>query len=367
MDLSATLSPAVDGETISFTLNGASAGSATTDASGVATLSGVSLLGIDAGSYPAGVSTSFAGDANYIASSDSDSLTVNPAPLTITADNASKVYGDPNPAFSVTYSGFTAGDDESDLLGTLGITTSATEVSPVGTYPITPSGHSSTNYSITFVDGTLTINSAPLTVTAGGASKVYGSSNPPFSVTYSGFKAGDNKSDLNGSLRIKTTAEDTSPVGTYPITPSRLSSDNYNITFVDGTLTVTAAATTIAATNDPDGKLDENIVADSGETSDIDVKGNSAKESGGSTVTINYGTLDKTTALTPDDEAEPTITVAGISSSGAIEVSEFTRLSPIILISGFCIVAIGLIVLFIHLSRRMKPRELVMFWLKMMR
>ncbi len=144
VELSATLSPAVSGKTINFTLNGSSVGSAVTDSSGMAGLSGLSLSGIDAGSYPAGISASFSGDANYIASSDSDSLTVTPAPLTVTADDASRVYGNANPLFSVTYSGFEAGDDETDLNGSLSITTTATEASPVGTYPITPSGLSST-------------------------------------------------------------------------------------------------------------------------------------------------------------------------------------------------------------------------------
>ena len=69
----------VSGKTVSFMLNGSSAGSATTDGSGVATLSNVSLAGITAGSYPTGVSASFAGDGSFSASSSADVLTVNPA------------------------------------------------------------------------------------------------------------------------------------------------------------------------------------------------------------------------------------------------------------------------------------------------
>ena len=65
-------------ETVSFTLNGASAGSATTNANGVATLQNVSLAGIGGGSYPTGVAASFAGDSgnNYVASSGSNALTI---------------------------------------------------------------------------------------------------------------------------------------------------------------------------------------------------------------------------------------------------------------------------------------------------
>ncbi|HEX7175531.1 MAG TPA: kelch repeat-containing protein, partial [Pyrinomonadaceae bacterium] len=74
----------VSGKTISFTLNGNSVGSAITNASGVATLSNVSLAGINAGSYPAGVAASFAGDASFLASSGSNSLTVSKAATTTT-------------------------------------------------------------------------------------------------------------------------------------------------------------------------------------------------------------------------------------------------------------------------------------------
>src|SRR4029453_8148810 len=75
------------GKTISFTRNGTSVGTATTNASGVATLSGVSLSGVNAGSYPSGVGASFAGDASFTGSSGSAPLTVNPKTATVTADN----------------------------------------------------------------------------------------------------------------------------------------------------------------------------------------------------------------------------------------------------------------------------------------
>ena len=72
--LSATLTSSavgVSGETVNFTLNGSSVGGAITNGSGVATLSGVSLAGINAGSYPTGVGASFPGDASYDPSSGS--------------------------------------------------------------------------------------------------------------------------------------------------------------------------------------------------------------------------------------------------------------------------------------------------------
>ncbi|MBK5291926.1 MAG: hypothetical protein JJE04_09655, partial [Acidobacteriia bacterium] len=111
--LSATLTSGVtpvNGKTINFTLNGSPAGSAVTNASGVASIAAASLSGINAGTYPGGAGTgvgaSFAGDASFALSSDTDSLTVNKAPLTITANNRTKTYGD-----AVVFAGteFTAG------------------------------------------------------------------------------------------------------------------------------------------------------------------------------------------------------------------------------------------------------------------
>lgn len=100
--------------------------------------------------------------------------------LTITAHDKSKTYGEVVPAFTVGYSGFITGDNESVLTGTLNLTRVAGE--NFGTYTITPSGLTSEKYDITFVDGTLTINKKALTITADDKSKVYGAGDP--SLTY---------------------------------------------------------------------------------------------------------------------------------------------------------------------------------------
>ena len=54
------------------------------------------------------------------------------APLTVTAAPSTKVYGAPNPAFTVTYATFVPGDTEAVLSGTLVFTTTATTASAVG-------------------------------------------------------------------------------------------------------------------------------------------------------------------------------------------------------------------------------------------
>jgi hypothetical protein len=96
----------------------------------------------------------------YFAPSGPTSLTqtVTQAPLTIRANNASKILNAPNPSFSATYSGFVNGDTSASLGGTLNCLTTATTTSPVGSYPITCSGRTSTNYAIAYVQGTLTIH-----------------------------------------------------------------------------------------------------------------------------------------------------------------------------------------------------------------
>jgi len=79
VDLSATLTSGgnpLAGKTIAFALNGNAAGTATTDTNGVATLTGAALTGIGAGSYPSGVSATFAGDDVYAAGSGSGALEV---------------------------------------------------------------------------------------------------------------------------------------------------------------------------------------------------------------------------------------------------------------------------------------------------
>jgi hypothetical protein len=94
---------------------------------------------------------------NYSVTMNNGTLTINPVPLVITADDATKLLDAPNPAFTATYSGFVLGEEPDVLTGTLVCTTTAVTDSPVGTYPIACSGQSSTNYSITYVPGTLTV------------------------------------------------------------------------------------------------------------------------------------------------------------------------------------------------------------------
>ncbi len=191
---------------------------------------------------PSGLTSS-----NYAITFADGTLNVTPASLTVTANHAAKVYGQANPNFGASYAGFVNGDNAGGLAGSLIFTSAATAASPVGVYGVTPSGLTSSNYSITFTDGTLDVTPASLTVTAIHASKVYGQANPSFAASYTGFVNGDNASGLSGNLTFSTSANAASPVGVYGITPSGLTSSNYAITFADDTLNVTPASLTVSA------------------------------------------------------------------------------------------------------------------------
>ncbi len=76
--------------------------------------------------------------------------------LVIAARNVYKVYGQPVPQLTATYSGFVYGDTAADLDSPAVLSTSATATSPPGSYPITVRGAADTDYVITFLDGWLT-------------------------------------------------------------------------------------------------------------------------------------------------------------------------------------------------------------------
>jgi Tol biopolymer transport system component len=181
--------------------------------------------------------------SNYQVSSTAGTLTVSKAVLTITADNESKVYGAANPEMSAAYAGFVLGEGPSVLSGTLQLNTTATNSSGAGSYPIAASGQTSSNYSITYLPGTLTVGRAPLSIKAADSSRIYGAANPAFSVTYSGFVLNDGPSSVFGTLSFVTDATTQSNVGTYLVVPAGLNSANYNITMVSGTLTINRAPT----------------------------------------------------------------------------------------------------------------------------
>jgi hypothetical protein len=176
-------------------------------------------------------------------------INVSQAPLTITANDANKIYGDALPVLTASYSGFVNGDTTTNLTTQETLATSASASSNAGTYTITASGATSPNYTVTQNSGTLTINPAALVIMAQNKSKAYGDVLPTFTMGYAGFVNGDDATSLATQAILATGATVSSPVGTYAITANGAVDVNYNISYAAGTLTVTPGAITVTADN----------------------------------------------------------------------------------------------------------------------
>ena len=245
-------------------------------------------------------------------------FTITKKALTVKADNKQVTFGDDAPQYTVSYNGFVNNETNAVLGGTLAFACDYVKnQSGAGTYDITPSGLTSSNYDITFTKGTLTVGkkaledgfianiaslvyngvaqepapvvtfngmtlvkgtdysvsyennvnvgTATATVTAlanstkysGSASKTFtitkkaltvkadnkqvtfGDDAPTYTESYDGFVNNETKAVLSGTLALTCDyVKNQTGAGTYAIKPSGLTSDNYDITFTNGTLTV---------------------------------------------------------------------------------------------------------------------------------
>ena len=121
-----------------------------------------------------------------------------------------------------------------------------TECKDAGTYTVEITDNNGGEY-IVYGSGSFTINSKPLTITANNKAITYGDAPTNDGVTYGEFATGDNENNLTGTLDYTYNYEQYGNVGNYTITPSGLTSDNYNITFAPGTLTVNPKAVTVTS------------------------------------------------------------------------------------------------------------------------
>ena len=186
---------------------------------------------------------------NSVVTITDGTLTVTKATLTVTADNQEREYGEENPELTFTISGWKGSDDESVLTTQPVASTDAAADSDAGDYTITVSGGEAENYEFTYVNGTLTVTKATLTVTADNQEREYGEENPELTFTISGWKGSDDESVLTTQPVASTDAAADSDVGDYTITVSGGEAENYDFTYVNGTLTVTKATLTVTADN----------------------------------------------------------------------------------------------------------------------
>lgn len=193
-------------------------------------------------------------NGNYTISFTDSTLSVTPAPLTVTASAKSKPYGSAltlDGATDFTSSGLVNGEKiDSVTLLVNGSPAGTAAAAPVASYTITPSGangatFNAANYSITYAPGTLTVTKAALVVTADAKTKVYGATDPAFTAAYTGLVNGETPAVLGGTLAFaRATGEN---VGSYAITPGGLTNGNYTITFNAGSLDITPATLTVTA------------------------------------------------------------------------------------------------------------------------
>ena len=95
----------------------------------------------------------------------------------------------------------------------------------------------------------LTVAPAPLTITAGAASKTYGAVMPNLGLTYAGFVDGDSAASLTTLPKLATNGTARSDVGTSRHYGSGAFDPDYTITYVAGLLSVTSASLTITASD----------------------------------------------------------------------------------------------------------------------
>ena len=168
-------------------------------------------------------------------------VTVTKIPLTAHVANTTKVYGDANPEFNITYSGFRDGDSEVGFSVPASISTIVDNSSKVGKYDIVASGAVSDKYEISYIPGTLTVTKAPLSISAGNYTKKQGDAMPVLKASYVGFKNGENESVLTKQPVFFCEANEASAPADYAVTISGADAENYEISYEQGRLTVVEA------------------------------------------------------------------------------------------------------------------------------
>jgi RHS repeat-associated protein/uncharacterized repeat protein (TIGR01451 family) len=189
-------------------------------------------------------SCSGAAAANYTFSYVDGSVTVNPALVTVTASSGSMPYGGTAPVIAPSYSGWANGQGPGVLTTAPVCSTVATSASPAGTYTSSCAGAAAPNYTFSYVDGSVTVIPALVTVTASSGSMTYGGTVPVITPSYSGWVGGDGPGVLTTAPVCTTTATSASPAGTYHSSCSGAAAPNYTFSYVDGTVSVNGVIST---------------------------------------------------------------------------------------------------------------------------
>ena len=219
------------------------------------------------------------------------------AAATLVTDNASfdGTVGSDNLTISATgtFSDANVGTDKTVTLS--GLTLGGTSV---GDYQLASSGQQATT--------TASITKKSLTVTAKPKTITYGDAPANDGVTYSAFASNESQTVLGGTLAYNYSYSQFDDIGSYTITPSGLTSNNYDITFNTGTLTVNAKQVGLNWTN----------------TSSLTYNGSAQKPTATATGTVNSDAI--TVNVTGEQTAAGTGYIATASSLTGDKAGNYT-------------------------------------------
>ena len=188
-----------------------------------------SVMPKNVGEYTVTVTIS---NKNYALAETTAPFNITKATLTVRVENASITYGEGAPAYTLVYSGWQYGENES-AVNALGVTyaysgqgTSYQAGSDVGIYYVTPAGLTADNYDFTYLStGTLTVKPKGITLTVKAGDKTYDGKAVSVSVT------APDKLDTDVINYVYTYTKDAAPMGAQ--------SANYATNAGEWTVTVT--------------------------------------------------------------------------------------------------------------------------------
>lgn len=211
-----------------------------------ATLEDASALDKSVGSHSANVKVRYSNGVDITVEIPYE-YTITPAPLSLTVNNATREYGNPNPEFSSVITGFVDGENADNQNMTVNYTCAADRQSNAGNYRILASVNAP-NYEVTYHYGTLVVTKAPLTLKVKNTSRLYGDENPQFELIYIGLRNNETSPTWTQAIKVATTATKKSHCGVYPITISGGVSQNYTVSeYTNGELTVSKRPLTVRA------------------------------------------------------------------------------------------------------------------------
>lgn len=211
-----------------------------------ATLEDASALDKSVGSHSANVKVRYSNGVDITVEIPYE-YTITPAPLSLTVNNATREYRNPNPEFSSVITGFVDGENADNQNMTVNYTCAADRQSNAGNYRILASVNAP-NYEVTYHYGTLVVTKAPLTLKVKNTSRLYGDENPQFELIYTGLRNNETSPTWTQAIKVATTATKKSHCGVYPITISGGVSQNYTVSeYTNGELTVSKRPLTVRA------------------------------------------------------------------------------------------------------------------------